>query len=67
MEEKFALSIVRIGIDVIDSISIECAGPPDKSVNFIALQKKKLGKITTILTGDAGNQCLFSHFETSVI
>jgi hypothetical protein len=40
---------------MIDSISIECAGPPDKSVNFIALQKKKLGKITTILTGDAGN------------
>ena len=55
MEEKLTFRIVRICIDMIDSVSIECAGPPDETMNFIAFQKEKLGKITSILTGDAGN------------
>jgi hypothetical protein len=31
-------------------------------MNLIALQKKKLGKITAILASDAGDQCFFHLF-----
>ena len=55
MKKKLCFRIVRVGIQVIDSIGIKGAGPANESMDFITLQKKKLGKITAILTSDAGN------------
>jgi hypothetical protein len=44
---------MEILIEMIDAIRIERAGSPDEAVDFISLPEQKLGKIGTILAGDA--------------
>lgn len=49
------VSIVRIDIDVIDSLSVEVGRSPDQSMDFIALLKEELSQVRTILASNAGN------------
>jgi hypothetical protein len=53
MEKKLTFRIMRIRIDVVYPLCVERARSPNEAMNFIALLQKKLGKITTILPGDA--------------
>ena len=44
---------------MIDPLCVEKRGPPFDAVNGIALIDQKLGQVGAILTGNAGDQCLF--------
>lgn len=49
------VSIVRVDVDVIDSLSVEVGRSPDQSMDFVALLEKELSKVGTILTSNASN------------
>jgi hypothetical protein len=50
---------VRIGVKVIDAGSVERAGAPNDSVDFVTFLKQKIGKITSVLASDSGNESFF--------
>ena len=45
-----------IGIKVVDARGVKCARAANDPVHFVALLKQQIGQITTILSGDAGNE-----------
>lgn len=55
MEEDLTCRIVRIEIDMIDSLGVEGARSTDQAMDFIALFKEELGKVTSILAGNAAD------------
>src|SRR4029079_11082032 len=50
---------VRISVKVINSRGVKCAGTSNYSVHFVAFPKQQIRQITSILAGNAGDQCLF--------
>ena len=46
---------MRVLIEVIDAVCIKQGTPPLYSMNLVALVKKKLSQISTVLPGDARN------------
>ena len=50
---------VGIGIKMIDARSVERAGAANDPVDFVALLQQQIGQITTVLAGDAGDECFF--------
>ena len=50
---------MRIGIKMVNSRSVERARATNDPMNFISFFKKKIGEITSVLSGDAGDQRLF--------
>jgi hypothetical protein len=54
---------VRIYIDMVQSLGVKGAGPPDDAVDFIPLRQQQFGKIGTILPGNARDQS-FLHVAT---
>jgi hypothetical protein len=48
--------LVRIGIDVIETIGIESRGAADDPVNFVSLAEQELGEIGAVLPCDAGDE-----------
>src|SRR5579863_1663670 len=53
---------MQIRQDVVDPLCVETAAPALGAMNFIALGQQELSQIRTVLSGDAGDQRLFSHF-----
>ena len=45
--------VVRVTVEMIDTTGVEGARTPDQAVYFIAFEEEKLGKIGTVLAGDA--------------
>src|SRR5882672_6598224 len=62
MQEQFGSRLIGILINVIDARSIESARTADDSVNLVSFGKQQLGKVGTILSGDAGDECAFHAF-----
>ena len=56
MKEKACSFFMRVPIQVIDAIRIECGCTSDQPVNFITLFQKEFRKIGTILSRQAGNE-----------
>jgi hypothetical protein len=56
MQSQSSLLLVRIRIDVIEAICIKGRGPTDDAMNLVPFGKQELGKVGTILTGDAGDE-----------
>jgi hypothetical protein len=52
---------VRVLINMVDPIGVECAGTPDDPVNFIALAEQQFSKVGTVLTGDTSDECALRH------
>ena len=50
---------VRIGVKMIDARSVEGARAPDDPVHFVAFPEQEIGKITSVLAGDAGDERAF--------
>ena len=50
---------MRIGVKMIDARSVEGARAPDDPVHFVAFPEQEIGKITSVLAGDAGDQRFF--------
>ena len=51
--------------EMIDTLPIEGRGPPDDSVNLVALVQKQFRQIGSILPCNAGNQSPFHGAENS--
>jgi len=49
-------TLVLVMIQVLNPGSVEGAGATDDAVDVVALAKKQLGQVGTILTSDASNQ-----------
>ena len=50
---------VRIGVKMIDTRSVECAGTANDPVHLVAFLQQQIGQITSVLTSDPGNERLF--------
>jgi hypothetical protein len=59
MEKEAGLRIVRVPIDVLDAIRVKGAGPPDQSMDLIALLHQGLGQVGSVLSGDASDERSF--------
>ena len=56
---------VGIGIKMINAGSVEGAGAANNAMDFVTLLQQQIGQITSILTGDAGDERPF-HERHSV-
>src|ERR1700722_379394 len=53
--------LMRILVQVIDTVGVEGRGAPLDAVDFVPLTEKELRQISTVLSGNASNQSFFSH------
>jgi hypothetical protein len=53
METEMSLSLVRIRVDVIQTISVEIGRPSEDAMHLIALGEQKLGEVGPILPRDS--------------
>ena len=53
---------VRVLVQVVDAIRIECAGLANKPMNFIFLVEQELSQVRSILTRNTGYQSLGHKF-----
>jgi hypothetical protein len=51
---------VSVSVKVVDTGGIECRRSSDDTMDFVALGEKKLGKVTTVLSGDTSDKCTFN-------
>lgn len=65
VQEQAMIVDFRITVKVLQSRPFDRAGTTDQPVNFVAFVQKKFGKIGSVLTGDAGDECGMS-FQFSV-
>jgi hypothetical protein len=59
VQEESAPRVVRIGIDMLNSIRIEGARPSNQAMDFIALSEKPFCQIRSILSRDPCDERLF--------
>ena len=59
VQEESRGTVMRIHIDVVDSLRVERAGSANDAVDFIVFRKKQFCQIRAVLTCDAGNERLF--------
>jgi hypothetical protein len=52
---------MRIGVDMLDARCVECTRAANDAVNLVAFFEKQIGEITSVLSGDAGDEG-FLHF-----
>jgi len=55
VQNKVAVFDMRVLIEVIDPVSIKERRPTLDAVNDVAFFQQKLGEVSTVLAGDAGN------------
>jgi len=60
VQHQPCLGIMRVFVQMFDSIGVERAAPADDAVNLIPLFEQQFRKVRTILAGDAGDQCFFA-------
>jgi hypothetical protein len=54
-------------VQVIDAVGVEQRGAALDAVDFVALFQQKLGKVSTVLAGDAGDEGFFGHLQFTVV
>ena len=64
VQDEMAILLVRILIEMIDAIGIKKRGTALDTMDLITFFQEKLGQISPILAGDAGNQCFFIHINS---
>jgi hypothetical protein len=52
---------MRISIDLINATGVEARRAPHYAVNLVSLREKQLGKVRTVLPGDACNERALAH------
>jgi len=55
MEDETTIFLVRILVEVVDTIRIKKRGTAFEAVDLIAFFQKELGEISAILTGNTGD------------
>ncbi len=61
VQEEVAVPIMWVLVEMIDAVGIEQGAAALDPVDLIALGEQQLGKIGSILSGDAGDQSPFLH------
>ena len=56
--------VVRVTVEMVNTTGVEGARTPDQAVYFIAFKEEKLGKIRTVLAGDACDKSLFHEIRS---
>jgi hypothetical protein len=56
VETQGRFRLVRIGIEVIETIGIESRSAADDSVNLVSFAEQELGEIGAVLPCDAGDE-----------
>lgn len=59
--QQVCLADLDAVLDMLDAVEFLHAGTADHAVDLISLLQQEIGEIGTVLTGDAGDQCFFSH------
>ena len=59
--QKKAGRLVRIDIEMVDSLRVKGTGTPDDAVHFVPLAEKEFGEVRAVLAGDTGYERFF-HF-----
>ena len=54
-------SFVNIAVDMIDSLSRECAASANEAMHVVLLFNQQLRKVAAVLAGDACDECCFTH------
>ena len=60
VKEKLHAMHMRILIQVVDAIRVECARAADDAMDLVTFAKQEIGEIGSVLPCDAGDQC-FVH------
>ena len=58
---QFPAGFVRVFVEMIDAVGVEQRRTALDAVHRVAFFDQKLGQISTVLTGNAGDQCCFFH------
>lgn len=53
------VSVVRVDVDVVDSLCVEVGGTADQAVNLVALIEEEFSEIRAVLAGDPSDQSNF--------
>jgi hypothetical protein len=59
MEDESSVSDMRILVKVVDAIGVEQRTAPLDAMDGIAFAQQKLGQISSVLSGDTGDQSSF--------
>ena len=59
VEKQLHAVDVRVLVEVVDALGVERRCAADYAVDLVALRKEELRKVASVLSGDAGDQCLF--------
>jgi hypothetical protein len=59
MQQKIDVGLMRVMIQMINTVGIDQGRSPLHAVHDIILRQKQLGEQSTVLTSDAGNQSNF--------
>jgi hypothetical protein len=62
MQYEAAAGLMRVLIQMVDTIGIEQRGTALDAVDLVALVEQQFGQISAVLAGNAGNQCPL-HFD----
>ena len=57
MQLELNVRVVRIPIDVVNTMGVERRRATNDSMDRIALGQQEFGQVATVLSSDAGNQC----------
>jgi hypothetical protein len=57
VHEKVGVCIVRIDVELVDTVGVERRGPPFDAVHGIALLEQQARQIRLVLPSDARDQC----------
>ena len=67
VQAELDVGFVGVPIEVVHACGVERRRAPLDAVNFVAFGQQKLGEVSPILAGDAGDECdLFGHCECSM-
>ena len=59
MQKQPRARLIRILINVVDALRIECARPTNDPVNFVPFGKQQFRQVRAVLPGNSGDECSF--------
>jgi hypothetical protein len=65
VQEEVALGLMRILVEVVDTLGIERRGAAFQTMDFVTFGKQEFRQVGTILSGNSGDQRTFRQRPTS--
>ena len=61
VKEEACIDYLRVAAEVAEGGLIHGVKTADQTMDFVTLGEEKLSEVGTVLTGNAGDHCAFSH------